>query len=451
MSDASFGRRTKTGDDFGGLRRIASFWRRAGRLRARPDGDVDHAAAAAGTDVEASPCEKRGALAIIGGFNFGGRFWSVERGADLRELAGAACVCEEAEMADATEAFGQDVLQKAAHELVGVERHRLGLAAGAIIFPSETNAVFGAVEKPAIGDGNAMGVAAEVVEDLAWTAERALGVDEPFDAALRGEIGAEGGRFGERRLFAEKLQAGGVERRAEAFKEPTTIEARQNVDRKEEVGPTGDPSPIRPETAARNNAVDVRVMRERLPPSMQDRNHACFGAEMARVGADAADRLRRRLEQDVIDDSLVLQGQRRDGRRHGEDDVKIRNRQQFGAAVGEPLKPRQPLALRTMPVATGIISDADRAAVLALLDVSAKRWGAARFDGGHHATLLQRKPFALRGAKRLAVTTKNVGHLKRGTHRRGSIGRKYLKREAVERARNAGDEIGGDPRIARCR
>ena len=55
MSDASFGRRTKIGDDFGGLRRIASFWRRAGRLRARPDGDVDHAAAAAGTDVEAPP------------------------------------------------------------------------------------------------------------------------------------------------------------------------------------------------------------------------------------------------------------------------------------------------------------------------------------------------------------------------------------------------------------
>ena len=211
MSDASYGRRMKIGNDFGGLRRIASFWRRAGRLRARPDGDVDHAAAAAGTDVEASPCEKRGALAIIGGFNFGGRFWSVERGADLRELAGAACVCEEAEMADATEAFGQDVLQKAAHELVGVERHRLGLAAGAIIFPSETNAVFGAVEKPAIGDGNAMGVAAEVVEDLAWTAERALGVDEPFDAALRGEIGAEGGRF--RRAASVRRKTSGRRRR----------------------------------------------------------------------------------------------------------------------------------------------------------------------------------------------------------------------------------------------
>lgn len=166
--------RDRDRDDFRGLRRVASFWS-AGRLWTGRESDVEHTAAAAGTDVEAPTCEKRGALAIISGFDFRWRLGSVECSADLRELAGASRVCKEADMANTPEAFGQDVLQEAAHELVSVERHRLGLAAGAIIFPAETNVAGGAVEKPAIGDGDAMGVAAKVIENLAWIAEWAFG------------------------------------------------------------------------------------------------------------------------------------------------------------------------------------------------------------------------------------------------------------------------------------
>ena len=50
--------------------------------------------------------------------------------------------------------------------------------------------------------------------------------------------------------------------------------------------------------------------------------------------------------------------------------------------------------------------------------------------------------------KRLAVTSEYVRHLKRGTHRRGSVGRKHLEREAIEGARGSGDQIGGDSRVA---
>jgi hypothetical protein len=50
-------------------------------------------------------------------------------------------------------------------------------------------------------------------------------------------------------------------------------------------------------------------------------------------------------------------------RAHGE----IRDLQEFGVAIGEPFRSRQALALRTVPVAAGIIGDAGFAAVLALL------------------------------------------------------------------------------------
>ena len=74
---------------------------------------------------------------------------------------------------------------------------------------------------------------------------------------------------------------------------------------------------------------------------------------MLRVGTDGADRLRGRLEQDVVDDGLVLQGDGGDGRRQGKDNVEVGNRQELGTPVGEPLDARQPLAFWAVPVATG--------------------------------------------------------------------------------------------------
>jgi hypothetical protein len=65
------------------------------------------------------------------------------------------------------------------------------------------------------------------------------------------------------------------------------------------------------------------------------------------ISADLADRLGRRLEQDVVDDRFILQGDCGNRRRHREYDVKIWHRQQLGVAVGHPLRTRQALALRT--------------------------------------------------------------------------------------------------------
>ena len=54
--------------------------------------------------------------------------------------------------------------------------------------------------------------------------------------------------------------------------------------------------------------MQMRVMDEGLAPGMQHRDHADLGAEMLGVSGDGAQRLGRRLEQDVVGDGLVLQG-----------------------------------------------------------------------------------------------------------------------------------------------
>jgi len=73
--------------------------------------------------------------------------------------------------------------------------------------------------------------------------------------------------------------------------------------------------------------------------------------------------------------------------RQRQNDVKILRRKKLGATVVEPLGASQGLAFGTMPVSATAISDALMAALIALLDVTAKRGGATEFDRGHDASL----------------------------------------------------------------
>ena len=109
------------------------------------------------------------------------------------------------------------------------------------------------------------------------------------------------------------------------------------MDWQEEAGAAGDPTSIGRKAAARDDAMDVRVMGQGLAPAVQDRDHAGLGAEIFGIGSDGADRLGRGLEEDIVDDRLVLKGDRCERGRHGEDEMEIRDWQKFGAAVGQPL------------------------------------------------------------------------------------------------------------------
>ena len=88
-------------------------------------------------------------------------------------------------MADAVEAVRQDVDQEAADKLAGCERHDLPAIAtiGTIVFPSEGDTESVAGNEPAVGDGDAVGIARQIGQHGLWPAERALGIDHPFGSA----------------------------------------------------------------------------------------------------------------------------------------------------------------------------------------------------------------------------------------------------------------------------
>ena len=86
-------------------------------------------------------------------------------------------------MADAMEPLGEDVEQEAPDELVGSERHQLELVVVAVVAPAETYLAAGERNQPAVGDGDAMGVAAEIAQRLCGPGVGAPGIDHPVDAA----------------------------------------------------------------------------------------------------------------------------------------------------------------------------------------------------------------------------------------------------------------------------
>lgn len=164
--------------------------------------------------------------------------------------------------------------------------------------------------------------------------------------------------------------------------------------------------------------MDMRVVGERLPPSVQEGDEPDLGPQMPRVSGDRPQRLRRRPEQHGIDLPLILEGHGRYLGRHGEDDMEVRHRQQIGLPVGQPIGPRQPLALRAMSVAAGVVGDAAQRAALASFDMPTERCSATGFDRRHHPALDAAHPGAVGKPIRFAMAAEDVRHLQGRAHDR---------------------------------
>src|SRR5271169_7188861 len=129
--------------------------------------------------------------------------------------------------------------------------------------------------------------------------------------------------------------------------------------------------------------MNMRVVLKGLPPGMQHTQEADLRPQMFWIGGDLTQRLRRRAEQDIVDDGLVLEGDDLDLLRHREHDVEVGYVEQFGLTVLEPLSPCETLAFRTVAISARVVGHPLMAAIAAPLDVTAESGGAATFDRDH--------------------------------------------------------------------
>ena len=201
--------------------------------------------------------------------------------------------------------------QEAAQELVDREGHQTLLVLVSGVSPTKGDLVLLEGDEAVIGDGDAMRVAAQVMEDMLGSTEGRLAVDDPIVVEQLPEKG------GESLGWSKKLQAtvegelfpgkGALESGDELAPEDTTEHLNGKKEAMARVNPT---SVVEAEPARRNDAVDMRMMFQLLVPGMEHAEEADVGTEMLRIPSDFAQRFSAGAEQQTVDDLLILQGQR---------------------------------------------------------------------------------------------------------------------------------------------
>ena len=145
-------------------------------------------------------------------------------------------------------------------------------------------------------------------------------------------------------------------------------------------------------------------------------------------------------------------------RGHGEHDVEVGHRQQFGLACLEPFGARQTLALRAMPITARVVGVTREPAIGAALDMPAQRRRSARLDRRHDATLGAAEMVRVGLPVCRAVAAEDIRHLQHGAHRGGSGGRgDEVRHDAtcglqfIERAGRRTYLVGREAKIPGCR
>lgn len=121
-------------------------------------------------------------------------FWwrSIEESTANAYSVATVTVGEEAEIADLGESLGKHVDEEAPDEFVGVESHGSGAVVLFAILPVKGHLAVLKRQQAVVGNGDAVGIAAEVVEDLRRTSEGRFGIDDPFVFAVFAQEPAEG-------------------------------------------------------------------------------------------------------------------------------------------------------------------------------------------------------------------------------------------------------------------
>ena len=165
------------------------------------------------------------------------------------------------------------------------------------------------------------------------------------------------------------------------------------------------------ESAGGNDAMDMGMVFQFLIPGMEHAEEADLGAEMFGIASDFEQGFGAGTEQQTVEELLVLQGQRRQLMRQGEDDVDVASGQEFAAARLDPAVAGCGLALGAVPVAAGVVGDGAISAAGALIQMAAECGGAAALDGRQDLAMLAGEPVAAALDEGLSRDADQIGHL----------------------------------------
>jgi len=120
---------------------------------------------------------------------------------------------------------------------------------------------------------------------------------------------------------------------------------------------------IQSEAAGGQHAVDMRMMLQSLVPSVEHAEEADLGSQVPGIASDLLQSCSAGVKQQVVDQPFILQCQRSQFPRQGEDDVHVAGGQQLPFPRLKPALAGVALASGTMPVATRVVRDGSMSAI----------------------------------------------------------------------------------------
>jgi hypothetical protein len=111
------------------------------------------------------------------------RFWLFFRAVQVlsaeRQCAMAVTVGEQAKVTNLDEPGRQHMQQETAQKLDRIEVHDPDAVVMSGVAPAEAHLTIGETQQSTVGNGNAMSVTSQILEDVCGTAEGRLGVNDP--------------------------------------------------------------------------------------------------------------------------------------------------------------------------------------------------------------------------------------------------------------------------------
>ena len=197
------------------------------------------------------------------------------------EIVFLGAVGEKPEVANADEAHGQSVEKESPNKFFRGQGHGLALVAIPAISKGKGDDSVFDVEDAIVGDGDPMGIAAEVVEDFFGSAEWRLGVDDPWLFIKLSDQAVESGVSLERSGLARKNQLAAGKVLTEEVDILAAEYGGESFDGKEEIVRGRNPAvAIVGQDAGGDEAVEMEMGLELLVPGVEHGDHPGLSAEV---------------------------------------------------------------------------------------------------------------------------------------------------------------------------
>jgi hypothetical protein len=203
-----------------------------------------------------------------------------------------------------------------------------------------------------VGNGDPMGIAAQIAENMFRAAKGWLAVYDPFVTEQLTDEGVESLRVRQILEFAVKAELALFESVLESLPDfASKYEPECFLGKKEAVTQMDPALVIGRESPGRSDAMDMRMKFHDLIPGVQHAEEADLGAETFGIASDFEQCFSAESEEHVVDESFVLQGKRGQAVGQCKDNVGVGGGQDFDSTRLDPALSGIGLTLGTMPIA----------------------------------------------------------------------------------------------------